>query len=129
MSADTPQAGGLSADLAQWCESREPGWYHDIGYRIQDVLRGHGYETCKKGSKPDDPGWHECTCGEWEGYWSGFQPHVTDHLRHLLTAAEQRGRVAAARDVEAACPHVTTDPSGVCVECHIAAKVARGGTL
>ena len=76
---DTP-----NAELAAWRENREPGWFRDIGYALQDVLTAHRYDYKRKGSKPDDPGWHECTCG-WEGYWSSFHPHVADHLRACVT--------------------------------------------
>jgi hypothetical protein len=70
-------------DVDAWRENRGPGWYEDIGYQLQDVIRGHRYEYGRKGSKPADPGWHECSCG-WEGYWSAFEPHVADHLRAAL---------------------------------------------
>lgn len=73
-----------------WRESRQPGWFHDIGYALQDVLHSHRYEFAKKGVKPDDPGWHECSCGEWQGYWSGFEPHVADHLRAVVVQTQQK---------------------------------------
>jgi hypothetical protein len=72
--AETPR-------VDEWRASRRPGWYKDVGYRLQDVLTAHLYDYKRKGAKPDDPGWHECSCGKWEGYWSGFRPHVADHLR------------------------------------------------
>jgi hypothetical protein len=75
-------ASYLNGDDA-WRESREPGWYRDVGYALQDALRLHLYDYRRKGEKPDDPGWHECTCGTWQGYWSGWQPHVADHLRDV----------------------------------------------
>lgn len=62
-----------------------PGGTDDVGYALQDVLNTHRYVYERKGSKPDDPGWHECTCG-WEGYWSGFHNHVANHLRFVATA-------------------------------------------
>ena len=71
-----------------WRRNRERGWYRDVGYALQDVLRAHRYDLRKKGSKPDDPGWHECSCGEWEGYWSSFEPHVADHLREVALRAQ-----------------------------------------
>lgn len=74
----------LVNDLEEWRENREPRWYLDFGYAIQDVIQHHRYAYERKGDKPDDPGWHECSCGEWAGYWSGFEPHVVDHLRALL---------------------------------------------
>ncbi len=70
-------------ELDHWRSNRAPGWTHDIGYALQDVMRAHRYELQEKGSKPDDPGWHPCTCG-WEGYWSSFEPHVADELRFTL---------------------------------------------
>lgn len=48
--------------------------------------RGHRYDLSAKGSRPSDPGWHECSCREWEGYWSAFEPHVADHLRAAVRA-------------------------------------------
>lgn len=72
-----------------WRWNRERGWFHDIGYTLQDVLRTHRYDTRTKGSKPDDPGWHECSCGAWEGYWSDFHPHVADHLRAVVVQAAE----------------------------------------
>ena len=63
-----------------WRETREPGWYLDLGYLFQDILNSHRYDYRRKGSKPDSPGWHECSCG-WEGYWTSFNPHVANHLR------------------------------------------------
>lgn len=67
-----------------WRENREFGWYRDIGYELQKVIQTHRYRYDAKGEKPDDPGWHECSCGGWAGYWSGFEPHVADHLRALM---------------------------------------------
>jgi hypothetical protein len=75
--------------LSDWRKSREPRWYRDIGYALQDVLGDHRFDLKNKGAKPDDPGWHACTCGEWEGYWSSFHPHVADHLR--VVALRDRG--------------------------------------
>ena len=75
---------GLAA-VEAWREDRRTGWYEDIGYALQDVLREHRYAIERGGGKPDDPGWHECTCG-WEGYWTNFQPHVADHLRAVTAA-------------------------------------------
>lgn len=75
---------GENRGLADWRGNRDPGWFHDVGYALQDELRRHYYELRDGGSKPDDPGWHTCHCGEWEGYWSGFHPHVTDHLRAVV---------------------------------------------
>lgn len=79
----------LMDDLSAWRENRDGKWFRDIGYALQDVLQGHRYEIRKKGSKPDDPGWHECSCGAWEGYWSDFHPHVADHLRAVVVQAAE----------------------------------------
>ncbi|SIH19991.1 Uncharacterised protein [Mycobacteroides abscessus subsp. abscessus] len=68
-------------DLCSWRQNRSPGWTKDIGYALQDEVSRHHFDLKNRGSKPDSPNWHACTCGEWEGYWSGFHPHVTDHLR------------------------------------------------
>lgn len=76
--------------ISAWRNQREPGWFRDVGYALQDVLRVHQYDYKRKGDKPDDPGWHECTCG-WGGYWCDFEPHVTDHLR--LVVERYRDRV------------------------------------
>lgn len=82
-----------------WRESREPRWYYDIGYKMQDELLRHRFEINDHGEKPDDPGWHVCSCGGWEGYWCDWQPHVTDGLRALVVAREDALRRSA---VEAA---------------------------
>lgn len=68
-------------DLGAWRQNRSPGWTKDVGYALQDEVSRHHYDLRNRGAKPDSPGWHTCTCGQWEGYWSGFHPHVTDHLR------------------------------------------------
>src|SRR5690554_2077631 len=73
-------------DLTSWRTNRAKGWTKDLGYVIQDQLRRHDYLIGRKGEKPDDPGWNECRCG-WEGYWSGFHPHVADHIREALLSA------------------------------------------
>jgi hypothetical protein len=41
----------------------------------------------KKGSKPEDPGWWECMCGTWEGYWSDYNKHVAGDQIDMLTDA------------------------------------------
>jgi hypothetical protein len=71
----------------EWRESRELGWWRDIGYILQGVLQDHRYVYWVSGSKPDDPGWHACSCG-WEGYWSAFHPHVADHLRAVVMVGQ-----------------------------------------
>jgi hypothetical protein len=77
--------------LSTWRENRERGWYRDIGYRIQSEMGRHYYDTRSKGAKPDDPGWHACRCG-WEGYWSGYDSHVADHLRALVVATDEESQ-------------------------------------
>lgn len=77
----------LNPELSAWRENREKGWTRDIGYRLQDVLSEHRYEYDNKGAKPQDPGWHTCSCGGWQGYWSGFEPHVADMLRAVVEEA------------------------------------------
>ena len=73
---------------ASWRKNREGRWYDDIGYKIQDILTKHRYVIEDRGSKPDDPGWHACTCG-WEGYWSDFHPHLADLIRELCSGSER----------------------------------------
>lgn len=63
--------------------------YNDIGYAIQDVIDSHSYRYDLKGDKPDDPGWHECSCG-WEGYWAGFNNHVTNCIREVVVKKQRR---------------------------------------
>ena len=41
-------------------------------------------------SKPDDPGWHPCRCGKWEGYWSSFHEHVGEDVMKALAAYLRR---------------------------------------
>jgi hypothetical protein len=67
-----------------WRDNREPGWFNDLGYKFDDILNSHRYEYDLKGARPDDPGWHECSCG-WEGYWHGFNDHVANELRAAVT--------------------------------------------
>jgi hypothetical protein len=68
-----------------WSKTRETGWHRDIGYEILSALRLHSYDSHIRGSeKPDDPGWHVCRCGAWQGYWSSWHIHVTDHVRSLV---------------------------------------------
>ena len=82
--------------LSAWRDNREPRWYLDIGYALQDVLERHRYEIHKKGAKPDDPGWHECCCG-WEGYWCDFHSHVADHQRAVVARMPADVRAALAQ--------------------------------
>lgn len=78
-------------DLAAWRENRDPGWTKDPGYLAQNELDRHSYLLSDKGTKPDDPGWHTCRCGGWEGYWTQFHPHVADHIRSALLSATVAG--------------------------------------
>lgn len=55
------------------------------------LLNKHHYLSLKPGTKPDDPGWHSCRCGDWEGYWSGYHRHVAE-----VIAEWHATRVAAA---------------------------------
>lgn len=74
-----------------WRLSREPGWHKDVGYELQTVLGAHQYEY-RAVPKADDPGWHACSCGNWEGYWSDFHPHVTDQLRAVAVRTRSDGQ-------------------------------------
>lgn len=74
------------SNAGAWREPKERGWHKDIGYELQDVIRAHRYDYQNKGEKPDEIGWYACTCGDWEGYWSGFEPHVADYLRAVIVA-------------------------------------------
>jgi hypothetical protein len=55
---------------------------------VLTALRRHLYVYGDKGSKPSDPGWHVCSCGSWEGYWSGYQPHVAEQIVAALAPSE-----------------------------------------
>lgn len=90
-------------DVSKWRENRESNWYRDIGYQLQEVIRAHRYDIKAKGEKPDDPGWHECSCGEWAGYWSGFEPHVADHLRAALVDVVPRVSIEEKMDQPTTC--------------------------
>lgn len=54
---------------------------------VLDAIRAHHYHYSNKGSKPDDPGWHVCSCG-WEGYWCDWQPHVAERITEALASAD-----------------------------------------
>lgn len=82
-----------------WRESRENRWYRDVGYELEQVIRLHRYEHHLKGEKPDDPGWHECSCGTWEGYWSSWHSHVADHLRAVALMPRSGHILAGGRSV------------------------------
>lgn len=58
------------------------------------VMRQHYYKVQERtATKPDDPGWHACTCG-WEGYWSDYQPHVAaEQIKHVISPG-QTGEVS-----------------------------------
>lgn len=63
----------------------QPG---DRVWALQYVISSHTYDTrTRTDSKPDDPGWHACRCGTWEGYWSGFNTHVAEDQLKMLVAA------------------------------------------
>lgn len=79
-------------EISAWRGERGPGWTRDIGYALGDVLDRHRYDTRSRASKPDDPGWHPCSCG-WEGYWSAFHDHVADHLRQVVLRHPQTNRI------------------------------------
>ena len=60
----------------------------DFVWALQYVMGAHSYDTTRRTeSKPDDPGWHACRCGTWEGYWSGYNTHVAEDQLLMLTAA------------------------------------------
>lgn len=61
-------------------------------WAVLDTLRGHLYDYRSRGSKPDDPGWHPCSCG-WEGYWCDWQPHVAEQIVAALPAPAAAGQV------------------------------------
>lgn len=68
-------------------------------WMVLDMLRRHHYDTRDRGGKPDDPGWHVCSCG-WGGYWSDFHPHLAERIVKALgdwPAIERLERVFAAR--------------------------------
>lgn len=73
----------MVTSIDAWRDNREPGWQHDIGYRLQRVLTRHTY---LHGNLRSEVGWHPCVCG-WEGYWSDFEPHVADFLRAEVVPA------------------------------------------
>lgn len=57
---------------------------------MASILNLHRFEMGKldkKGSKPEDPGWWECMCGTWEGYWSDYNKHVAGDQIDMLTDA------------------------------------------
>jgi hypothetical protein len=60
----------------------------DLEWALQYVISSHTYDTTRRTeSKPDDPGWHACRCGTWEGYWSGYNHHVAEDQVKMLVAA------------------------------------------
>lgn len=79
-----PNSDATTADLGAWRKDRAKHWYRDIGYTFQEIIQSHRYDYLDKGSKPQDPGWHMCSCRTWEGYWSGYEPHVANHLRNAV---------------------------------------------
>lgn len=71
------------------------------GYSLADVIKTiiaeHRYDYRNKGDRPDDPGYHGCTCGEWHGYWSEFDKHqgaaVATEMIRLAPALAKGGAV------------------------------------
>lgn len=59
----------------------------DMAWALQYVISSHTYDTWTRGSKRDDPGWHPCRCGLWEGYWSGYNTHVAEDQLKMLVAS------------------------------------------
>ena len=60
-------------------------------YAVAQALRRHHYDTCTTGTRPDDPGWHPCRCGKWEGYWCDFyDEHLAPEILAALRAHEAR---------------------------------------
>lgn len=58
-------------------------------WAVIDALQGHRYDYANKGSKPNDPGWHVCSCGGWEGYWCVFE---SEHLSlEILRSVKRMG--------------------------------------
>lgn len=55
-----------------------------INWFITDELSKHYFDYNLSGAKPDDPGWHQCTCGLWEGYWVDYDPHVAAAVVEVL---------------------------------------------
>ena len=63
-----------------------------LGKIVQYIVQDHNYSYRDKGSKPSDPGWHRCSCMEWEGYWVSFAGHVGDVVADEL---ERLGLIVA----------------------------------
>lgn len=63
------------------CRLDEKG---NLEWALLEVLRSHRYEIHLSGINPDDPGWHPCSCGIFEGYWSGWHPHIAKELRKAV---------------------------------------------
>lgn len=85
------------ADRGAARERRDDGWLR------AEALRAHYYDIRDRGSKPEDPGWHVCTCG-WEGYWIDWHTHVADILEPVADArlsAVEAERDAALAKIEA----------------------------
>lgn len=53
----------------------DPKVREDLEHALGQVMLEHRYDYQNRGSKPEDPGWHKCTC-PWEGYWFDHTPHV-----------------------------------------------------
>lgn len=64
--------------------SRSPVLLTTLSAVVQ-ALRTHTYDYRTKGSRPDDPGWHMCRCGEWAGYWCDFyDEHLAPEILKVL---------------------------------------------
>lgn len=71
-------------DLCSWRQNRSPGWTKDIGYALQDEVSRHHFDLKNRGSKPDSPNWHACTCGEWRATGLGsILTSLTTYARRL----------------------------------------------
>lgn len=68
---------------------------------VRDVVAAHRYRP-NVGLRADDPGWHPCDCGEWEGYWCDFDTHATDAVLALFAAQPTVAQVKAEALREAA---------------------------
>lgn len=79
----------------------------DVRWALLTEVRRHDYDTRDRRSRPDDPGWHGCSCG-WEGYWCDWQPHVADHLTRMVAERVRAARDEALREAEAA---IRTEPA------------------
>lgn len=103
----SPRSEERAASLTQ---NRTPGERRSVTeWTVLTGLRNHRYDIGAKGSKPDDPGWHVCSCG-WEGYWCDWQPHVAEQIIVALgPLLEAAGKLAASVADELTRCELTTD--------------------